>query len=357
MCWGGRVSKSESSKEFNFTRSDFERVRALIYQRAGISLADSKQEMVYSRIARRLRATGQTAFSDYLNELEAGRLGEEWEAFVNALTTNLTSFFRESHHFPLLAEHLKRLQAPITIWCSASSTGEEPYSIAMTACEAFNTLTPPVQIIATDIDTNVLATGEKGVYGLERLDKMSAERMKRFFLRGKGAQKKPLHALSRHFIQSLEPVHAFFTRREHIRVDIGGDDLHRRRQSVEGFASRHGDGIRFFPRGTGRTPDGDGRLQALQVFRQQGKMVRFAEEGRQVGGEGIDERLPFLAQAPCFQFVEVIREGGLAGGAQAAGDTAVDHFLLAVGQRNAGTLVDQGAHPFKITAGEIEFLA
>jgi chemotaxis protein methyltransferase CheR len=182
------VSKSESSKEFNFTRSDFERVRALIYQRAGISLADSKQEMVYSRIARRLRATGQTAFSTYLNELEAGRLGEEWEAFVNALTTNLTSFFRESHHFPLLAEHLRRLQAPITIWCSASSTGEEPYSIAMTACEAFNTLTPPVQIIATDIDTNVLATGEKGVYGLERLDKMSAERMKRFFLRGKGAQ-------------------------------------------------------------------------------------------------------------------------------------------------------------------------
>jgi chemotaxis protein methyltransferase CheR len=182
------LTKAESTKEFNFTRSDFERVRALIYQRAGISLADSKQEMVYSRIARRLRATGQTAFSTYLNELEAGRMGDEWEAFVNALTTNLTSFFRESHHFPLLADHLRRLSAPITIWCSASSTGEEPYSIAMTACEAFNSLTPPVQIIATDIDTNVLATGEKGVYSIERLDKMSPERMKRFFLRGKGAQ-------------------------------------------------------------------------------------------------------------------------------------------------------------------------
>ncbi len=179
---------AESSKEFNFTRSDFERVRALIYQRAGISLADSKQEMVYSRIARRLRATGLTSFSTYLNELEAGRLGDEWEAFVNALTTNLTSFFRESHHFPLLAEHVRGIAGPITIWCSASSTGEEPYSIAMTVCEAFNTLSPPVQIIATDIDTNVLATGEKGVYGLERLDKMSPERMKRFFLRGKGAQ-------------------------------------------------------------------------------------------------------------------------------------------------------------------------
>ena len=179
---------AESTKEFNFTKSDFERVRALIYQRAGISLADSKQEMVYSRIARRLRATGLTSFSTYLNELEAGRLGDEWESFVNALTTNLTSFFRESHHFPLLADHVSNLAGPITIWCSASSTGEEPYSIAMTVCEAFNTLSPPVQIIATDIDTNVLATGEKGVYGLERLDKMSPERMKRFFLRGKGAQ-------------------------------------------------------------------------------------------------------------------------------------------------------------------------
>jgi chemotaxis protein methyltransferase CheR len=182
--------KVESAKEFNFTKSDFERVRALIYKRAGISLADSKQEMVYSRIARRLRATGNVSFATYLDDLEAGKLsGDEWESFTNALTTNLTSFFRESHHFPLLAEHLKRLPpGPITIWCSASSTGEEPYSIAMTACEAFNTLSPPVQIIATDIDTNVLATAANGVYGIERLDKMSAERSKRFFLRGKGEQ-------------------------------------------------------------------------------------------------------------------------------------------------------------------------
>ena len=180
--------KSDTVKEFNFTKSDFERVRALIYQRAGISLADSKQEMVYSRLARRLRATGIVSFGRYLDDLEAGRLGEEWESFTNALTTNLTSFFREAHHFPLLAEHIRQLPAPITIWCSASSTGEEPYSIAMTACEAFNTLTPPVQIIATDIDTNVLNTGANGVYGIDRLDKMSAERAKRFFLRGKGDQ-------------------------------------------------------------------------------------------------------------------------------------------------------------------------
>jgi chemotaxis protein methyltransferase CheR len=183
------VGTTETVKEFNFTRSDFERVRALIYQRAGISLADSKNEMVYSRLARRLRATGIVSFDQYLNDLEAGRLGEEWESFTNALTTNLTSFFREAHHFPLLAEHLEACaDRPLTIWCSASSTGEEPYSIAMTACEAFNTLTPPVQIVATDIDTNVLATGERGVYNMDRLDKMDPDRARRFFLRGKGDQ-------------------------------------------------------------------------------------------------------------------------------------------------------------------------
>ena len=175
----------DTVKEFDFNSRDFERVRGLIYKRAGISLADSKQEMVYSRLARRLRATGISSFMKYLDELEAGRLGDEWESFTNALTTNLTSFFRESHHFPLLAEHVKN-KRDLTIWCSAASTGEEPYSIAMTVCEAFNTLTPPATIIATDIDTNVLAAGANGVYTMDRLDKMSPERQRRFFLKGKG---------------------------------------------------------------------------------------------------------------------------------------------------------------------------
>jgi chemotaxis protein methyltransferase CheR len=120
-------SKGESSgKEFDFNSRDFERVRGLIYQRAGIALADSKQEMVYSRLARRLRATGITSFQQYLDMLERTHDSDEWEAFTNALTTNLTSFFREAHHFPILAEHLKTLKEPATIWCSAASTGEEP---------------------------------------------------------------------------------------------------------------------------------------------------------------------------------------------------------------------------------------
>ena len=179
----------DTVKEFDFNGKDFERVRAMIYKRAGIALADSKQEMVYSRLARRLRATGINSFVKYLDDLENGRLGgDEWEAFTNALTTNLTSFFREAHHFPLLAEHLKAHRGEtINIWCSASSTGEEPYSIAITCCEAFNTLTPPVHILATDIDTNVLATAANGVYPIERIEKMAPERQRRFFLKGRGA--------------------------------------------------------------------------------------------------------------------------------------------------------------------------
>ena len=176
----------DSAKLFTFTPRDFARVRALIYRQAGISLSESKQEMVYSRLARRLRAKNINSFDEYLNGLEHGRDSAEWEAFTNALTTNLTAFFREAHHFPILAEHARNTKAPLSVWCSASSTGEEPYSIAMTLCEAFDTLTPPVSIIATDIDTNVLETAADGIYTLDRLDKMPQARARRFFLRGKG---------------------------------------------------------------------------------------------------------------------------------------------------------------------------
>jgi chemotaxis protein methyltransferase CheR len=177
---------TDNNKEFSFTDKDFNRVREMIYQRAGISLSDNKQDMVYSRLARRLRVLGLNGFTRYLDILMTNAHHEEWEAFVNALTTNLTSFFRESHHFPVLAEFVKQKHSEVQIWCSASSTGEEPYSIAMTVCEAFNTLTPPVKIIATDIDTNVLETAAMGVYQLDRVEKMPIAQVKRFFLRGKG---------------------------------------------------------------------------------------------------------------------------------------------------------------------------
>ncbi|MBL8504296.1 MAG: chemotaxis protein CheR [Rhodocyclaceae bacterium] len=177
------------SREFEFTAADFERVRKLIHEHAGIALSGAKQDMVYSRLARRLRAVGDKTFAQYLARLERGDR-REWETFVNSLTTNLTAFFREGHHFETLAQHLaKRAERrPLRIWCSAASTGEEPYSIAMTAVDAFNSFTPPVSILASDLDTSVLAQGEAGIYPQERVDKLPRETVARFFQKGANAQ-------------------------------------------------------------------------------------------------------------------------------------------------------------------------
>jgi len=179
------LRRDSAEREFAFTAADFDRVRKLIYEHAGIALSAAKQDMVYSRLARRLRETRLKSFAEYLALLERGERSE-WEKFVNCLTTNLTSFFREPHHFPILAEHLKSLQgrSPMTIWCSAASTGEEPYSIAMTVVETFNSFNAPVSIVASDLDTNVLATAAKGAYPPDRLEKLSPERLSRFFVRG-----------------------------------------------------------------------------------------------------------------------------------------------------------------------------
>lgn len=181
--------RNGGAREFAFSASDFDRVRKLIYQYAGISLSPIKQDMVYSRLARRLRATGAKSFVEYLDALERGA-PDEWERFVNSLTTNLTSFFREPHHFPIFAEHLKRLgsRRPINVWCCAASTGEEPYSIAMTVAETLGAQAAQVSIMCSDLDTNVLATAERGVYPIERVEKLSTERLRRFFLKGTGTQ-------------------------------------------------------------------------------------------------------------------------------------------------------------------------
>lgn len=179
----------DPNREFSFDRSDFERVRQLIHQRAGISLHAGKQAMVYSRLSRRLRETTHRSFSSYLQWLEqaTGPQAEaEWQEFVNCLTTNLTSFFREEHHFRVLADELHRLGShkPLRIWCNAASTGEEPYSIAMTVMEALGP-SPSARIMASDIDTKVLATASRGVYADDSRG-LSPERLKRHFLRGTG---------------------------------------------------------------------------------------------------------------------------------------------------------------------------
>lgn len=182
------LAPGPAEQEFSFDAADFERVRQLIYQRAGISLHAGKQAMVYSRLSRRLRETGHRSFGSYLQWLEHpnGASGDsEWQEFVNCLTTNLTSFFREEHHFHELARDLAvRTARPLRIWCNAASTGEEPYSIAMTVDESSGS--HGVAILASDIDTKVLATAARGVYAADSRG-LSAERLRRHFLRGKGS--------------------------------------------------------------------------------------------------------------------------------------------------------------------------
>ena len=183
------ASPPVGEREFDFEAADFQRVCALIYQRAGINLQPGKQAMVYSRLSRRLRDTGHRSVGSYLQWLEqhSGAGGEaEWQEFVNCLTTNLTSFFREEHHFPLLTQALQQRRGQaVRMWCNAASTGEEPYSLAMTATEALGAQ-HNVKLLASDIDTKVLATASRGVYDADSRG-LSPERLRAHFLRGTGA--------------------------------------------------------------------------------------------------------------------------------------------------------------------------
>jgi chemotaxis protein methyltransferase CheR len=176
------------NSEFLFTDTDFSKIRTLIHRRAGIALGEQKRQMVYSRLSRRLRELGMGEFASYLSMLEARPDGDEWQAFINSLTTNLTSFFREAHHFPVLADFVRqRRNQPIEIWCAAASTGEEPYSIAMTLIETLGERAAGgARVIATDIDTAVLAKASAGVFSLEQA-RLSPERLKRFFNKGTGS--------------------------------------------------------------------------------------------------------------------------------------------------------------------------
>jgi chemotaxis protein methyltransferase CheR len=173
-------------REFAWTDADFDKVQKLIYQRAGISLHSGKHAMVYSRLSRRLRETGYKSFNEYLNWLQSSD-GPEWQEFINALTTNLTSFFREDHHFKIFHEYLKchKQKSKWNVWCCAASTGEEPYSILMTAIDSLG-YSANFSLVASDIDSRVLTTAARGIYRIENLKNVSEEQFRSFFLRGKG---------------------------------------------------------------------------------------------------------------------------------------------------------------------------
>ena len=173
--------------EFAYSPDDFNSVRQTLYRIAGIRLADTKDAMVYSRLVRRLRTLKQRSFTDYLDYLK--RTPREQQHFINALTTNLTSFFREPHHFAILSEYLAATPGVKTIWCAASSSGEEPYSIAMTVAEHFGSFKTPIKIIASDIDSNMLDKARQGVYPAQVSQHLSVQQCKHFLHRGRDNNK------------------------------------------------------------------------------------------------------------------------------------------------------------------------
>lgn len=185
------VVRQADEKEFPFTLKEFRFLSALVYERAGIVLKDHKMNMVYSRLARRLRELGLETFSDYCALLQRDAEGAEIGVLINAITTNLTRFFREEHHFEHLAgtvlceveDHARSAgRNRLRIWSAGCSSGEEPYSIAMTLTNRFPRLSSwNAKILATDLDTSMVAKGKAGVYPAADLEGLPAGYRKRFF--------------------------------------------------------------------------------------------------------------------------------------------------------------------------------
>jgi chemotaxis protein methyltransferase CheR len=179
---------SAATREFKFTDADFSKVRELVRRSIGISLAESKRELVYGRLVRRLRHLGLDSFTEYLSRLE-GDSEAELEQFCNALTTNLTAFFRERHHFDYLARGIlpgllqrNAKSRRIRIWSAGCSTGEEAYSIAIVVREVLGDLAGwDLRILASDVDSSVLAHASAGIYDGERFERIETGRRERWF--------------------------------------------------------------------------------------------------------------------------------------------------------------------------------
>ncbi len=182
------VGNSHVNREFPMTDSDFDRLRKRAYSLTGINLTDAKKELVYSRIARRVRALGMLSFSEYCSFLENEQDSSEIGEFVNSITTNLTSFFRENHHFEFLKnEGVNELlkypgrKQKLRVWSAGCSSGEEPYSIAITLSELTQCAKIDWRVLATDLDTNMVAHGKAGRYRDDQLKALTDSQLKKFF--------------------------------------------------------------------------------------------------------------------------------------------------------------------------------
>jgi chemotaxis protein methyltransferase CheR len=179
-------------RDFTYTAADFEILRALSNQHSGILVPDDKFDMFYSRVSKRVRFLGFSDFKKYCQYIQTEPA--EFTEFINAITTNLTAFFRESHHFDYIRNtiipDLLSKNAPnrqVKVWSAGCSTGEEPYSIAMTL-KAHLPADWEIKILATDLDTNVLTAARNGIYSHDRLEGIQEDYLKRWFQKGTASQ-------------------------------------------------------------------------------------------------------------------------------------------------------------------------
>lgn len=196
-------------QDFAFSETQFNQLRKLIAQVTGISISDTKRELVYGRLARRLRALNLSSFDAYLSMLNTDN-SVELEHFTNAITTNLTSFFRERHHFDYLSEEFlpyllrkRSVGKRLRFWCAGCSSGEEPYSLAITLANALGTTsTWDAKILATDLDSNMVAHAAQGLYDETRVEDLADDVVKKWFRRceGEHAEKFKIHPALRKFI-------------------------------------------------------------------------------------------------------------------------------------------------------------
>ena len=176
--------------EYAISKQEYEKIRTLLYDESGISLGDSKQSLVVSRLTKRLRHLQLDGFASYYDYVTQDDSGEEFTRMLDLLSTNKTDFFREPKHFDFLRERILpslEKDKQIRIWSSACSTGEEPYTIAMTLYESVRAPEQwNFQVLASDISTRVLAHAAKGLYAEERVREVPPEIIKRHFLHGRG---------------------------------------------------------------------------------------------------------------------------------------------------------------------------
>lgn len=184
-----------TTREYEFTESDFNKLRKIANSHTGIIVTDDKYDMYYARLVKRIRMLNLASFKDYVKYLNA-HMDSEFTPFIDSITTNLTSFFREPHHFEVMKSTIipdlcnrADVAQGLKAWSAGCSTGEEPYTLAITLLEGLDGITgsPRPSILASDIDTTVLAKASRGIYEISRVEGLDTSIKRRWFFKGKGS--------------------------------------------------------------------------------------------------------------------------------------------------------------------------